>query len=48
MLNIFDNWASDETKTANDLAKQTAAEELLIGTLSLVVIEISSPLCPYT
>ena len=33
MLEIFDHWASEEIKTANDLAKQTGAEELLIGTL---------------
>lgn len=32
MLHVFDNWASDEIKTADGLAKQTGAEELLIGT----------------
>ena len=36
MLNIFDDWASDEIKTANDVAKQTGAEELLIGRLSKI------------
>ena len=32
MLNLFDNWTSDETKTANDLADQNGTEELLIVT----------------
>lgn len=36
MLHVFDNWASDEIKTAHDLAKQTGAEELLIGTPSKI------------
>ena len=36
MLHVFENWASDEIKTAHDLAKQTGAEELLIGTPSKI------------
>lgn len=40
MLNIFDNWASDEIKTANNLAKQTGADELLIGTPSKISLAI--------
>ncbi len=49
MLHVFDNWASDEIKTADDLAKQTGAEELLIGTPSkispVITTHRSLPFC---
>ena len=35
MLNLFNSWTSEEIKTANDLATQTGAEEMLISTLLL-------------
>ena len=34
MLKIFENWESDQQKNANELAKQIAAEEVLIGMFS--------------
>lgn len=34
MMKVFDDWAREEVKTAGDLAKQTVAEETLVGTLS--------------
>lgn len=42
MLDVFNDWASDEVKTADELAGQTGAENLLIGIFPRVETNFSS------
>lgn len=46
MLNIFNDWASNEVKTADELASQTGGENLLIGIFPRVETNSGSLILP--